>query len=88
MRGGRRARDEPALHPNENVIAARYTVFARNRASEATQVLTELHRMRYMFRPELDMLGSAEGLEIVEAREWITEQEPSLGSWNACFVPR
>lgn len=44
--------------------------------------------MRYVFRPELETLASAEGLEIVEARERMTEQEPGLGSWNACFVAR
>jgi SAM-dependent methyltransferase len=79
---------EPALRINENVVDVRYTIFVRNRASEATQVFEELHRMRYLFLPEIKALASSEGLELVEARAWMLDREPGLDSWNACVVVR
>ena len=77
---------EPVLHPNENIVDVQYTIFVRNPASAATQVLQELHRMRYLFQPEIEMLASAANLEMIESREWMSQARPGLNSWNACFV--
>jgi SAM-dependent methyltransferase len=79
---------EPVLHANENVVDVNYTIFVRNRASEVTRVFEELHRMRYLFPPEVSALASMEGLEMIEARAWMSEGQPGLDSWNACFVVR
>jgi SAM-dependent methyltransferase len=79
---------EPTLHANENIVDVNYTLFVRDRASSVTRVLKELHRMRYLFRPEVEMLASAAGLEMIEARAWMSEREPGRDSWNACFVIR
>jgi len=79
---------EPTLHANENIVDVHYTLFVRNRGSAVTKVLKELHRMRYLFRPEVEMLASAAGLEMIEARAWMSEREPDRDSWNACFVIR
>jgi SAM-dependent methyltransferase len=79
---------EPTLHANENIVDVQYTLFARNRISEVTKVFEELHRMRYLFLPEVKALASVEGLELIEARAWMSEREPGLDSWNACVVVR
>lgn len=79
---------EPTLHANENIVDVNYTIFVRNRISEVTKVFEELHRMRYLFLPEVKALASAEGLELIEARAWMSEREPGLDSWNACVVVR
>jgi SAM-dependent methyltransferase len=79
---------EPALHANQNIVDVNYTIFVRNRASEVTRVFEELHRMRYLFLPEVKALAAMEGLEMIEARAWMSESPPGLDSWNACFVVR
>jgi SAM-dependent methyltransferase len=79
---------EPEFRPNQNVVDVKYTVFVRNRSSKATEVFEELHRMRYLFQPEVEMLAAAEKLELTEARAWMRDAEPCLSSWNACFVLR
>ena len=79
---------EPTLLEQENVVNVHYSIFARNRVSEATKVLQELHRMRYLFQPEIDCLASFSGLERIDARAWMSESAPGLNSWNACFVLR
>jgi len=79
---------EPMLHLGENVVDVRYTIFASDRLSSRTEVFEESHRMRYLFRPEIEMLASSESLEIMEAREWMRGTEPGVNSWSACFVLR
>ncbi len=79
---------EPTLHANENTVDVHYTIFVRNRVSEVTTVLEELHRMRYLFLPEVETLASDAGLEMIEARAWMSQRPPGVGSWNACFVVR
>jgi hypothetical protein len=79
---------EPTLLERENVVDVHYTILVRNRLSETTKVLQELHRMRYLFQPEIDSFASLAGLERIEARAWMSESEPDLDSWNACFVLR
>lgn len=77
---------EPELHPSENIVDVRYTIFVRNRTSAVTQVFEELHRMRYLFQPEIKMLAAQGDLALIEAREWMSQSEPGLKAWNACFV--
>jgi len=79
---------EPTLHPNENTVEVKYTIFVHSRASGETRVLEELHRMRYLFGPEVEALAAVAGLEMIEARAWMSQNEPGLDSWNACFVVR
>jgi SAM-dependent methyltransferase len=79
---------EPALHANKNFVDVNYTIFVRNRASAQTEIFEELHRMRYLFLPEVEALAAMEGLEMIEARAWMSESQPGLDSWNACFVVR
>lgn len=79
---------EPTLHPNENSVDVRYTLFVRNRSTGSTEVFEELHRMRYLFQPEIEALAAAEDSELIESRAWMSEQAPGLHSWNACFIIR
>jgi len=79
---------EPVLCPNENIVNVHYTIFVRKRDGSETPVLEELHRMRYLFQPEIEMLASEESLEMIESREWMSQSPPGFHSWNACFVVR
>jgi SAM-dependent methyltransferase len=77
---------EPAMHPNENVVDVNYTLWIRNRATDTLEIVREMHRMRYLFRPEIDSLAEQAGLQILDAREWMTGREPGLDTWGVYFV--
>lgn len=77
---------EPEICPNKNLVNIRYTMLVRDRTNGAVEELNELHRMRYLFLPEIEMFAGHAGLKIVGAFEWMKKNEPGLGSWNACFV--
>jgi SAM-dependent methyltransferase len=79
---------EPTIYPDENRVDVNYTILVRSKMDDRVKELKELHRLRYLFRPEIEMFTSLAGLEISDAREWMTENEPGLGTWNVCFVVR
>jgi SAM-dependent methyltransferase len=76
----------PTLYPNENRVDVNYEIFAREKASQRVESFQELHAMRYLFMPELDLIASHFELQIVAAQEWMTHQNLSQGTWNAYFV--
>ena len=79
---------EPTLHPNENLVDVAYTVFIRQRKTGRVEELGEVHRMRYVFRPEVEQLCDATGFEVVRAEEWMTGRPAGFDTWGLCFVAR
>lgn len=79
---------EPVLHPNENVVDVNYTVFVTDRKTQACETITETHRMRYWFLPELRFMLLAHGLEVVRANPWLSDTDLGLSSWTGVVVAR
>jgi len=77
---------EPVTFPAESCVEVTYTVFVEDKASGATQRLTESHRMRYLFPAEIALLAEEVGLKPVESCEWMTRREPGLDTWGVCTV--
>jgi len=79
---------EPVMHPNDNLVDVNYHVFIRDKASGAVEELRETHRMRYLFRPEVELFLREAGLSPVESAEWMTGKEAGFNTWGVCFVVR
>lgn len=79
---------EPVMRPNENAVDVRYRVFARDKGTGAIEEFEETHRMRYLFKPEVETLFRDLRLAPVDCREWMTGREPGLSTWNVYFVAR
>lgn len=79
---------EPTILVNQNLVEIDYTILVEERASTRTETLKELHKMRYLFLPEIEMLASLSDMQIVESLEWMSDRAPSPESWSACFVLR
>ena len=77
---------EPVMHPNDNIVDVNYQVFIRDKLSGDVEELQETHRMRYLFRPEIELLLSEHGLVIVGDAEWMTDKEPGSDTWGVCYV--
>jgi SAM-dependent methyltransferase len=83
----------PTLHPNHNRVDVRFDVLITARAPSgsapgagdpATQRVQEVHPMRYLFLPEIDLLAAQTGFRRVAARAWLREDAPDDRSWYAC----
>lgn len=79
---------EPVMYPAENLVEVQYEILVREKATSQTEVFTEMHRMRYLFQPEIDMFCRENRLELIEAGEWMTGKRLRMSSWNAYFAGR
>lgn len=77
---------EPIMYPNENLVDVNYQVFIKDKNSGAIDELTETHRMRYLFRTELELLLNRLQMYIIEDGEWLTHHQPGLNTWGVYFV--
>lgn len=79
---------EPVMHPNDNLVNVNYQVFIRNRASGVVEELQEAHKMRYLFKPEVDKLFLENEIELTAFGKWMSDSEAGFNSWNVYFVGR
>jgi SAM-dependent methyltransferase len=79
---------EPTLYPNENLVDVHYRFSVRDRINGRATELEETHRMRYLFKPELDLLLGSSGLTPLLYREWMTDREPGFDTWAIYAVAR
>lgn len=79
---------EPSVHADEHVVAVSYQLFVKEKATGVIADIRETHRVRYLFRPEVDALCAGAGFSVVAAGEWMTEREPGSGSWSVYVIAR
>jgi SAM-dependent methyltransferase len=77
---------ESTLHANTNVVDVSFEVFIKEKKTEQTKKINELHRMRYLFFPEILQYAQNEGFEISGFEEWLTGKQPGLDTRNVVFV--
>lgn len=77
---------EPSMQPNECTVEVRYLVLIEDRETGAVQQLSESHRMRYLFLPEVEALLSQSGMRVMQACEWLSSGPLGEDTWSACFV--
>lgn len=76
----------PMLHPNLNRVDVRYQLFVKDRRSEKVEELSETHRMRYLFHPEIELLAENAGLRVESSGAWMSDREPGFSTWYVYFV--
>lgn len=79
---------EPVMHPEGNLVNVNYQIYMQDTSSGIIDEFQESHRMRYFFRPELEMICSLTGMSIEGYYDGFSDQQPGLNSWNAFFVCR
>lgn len=78
----------PVLRENENVVNVQYDFVVMDKIKKSTVEIREIHRMRYLFLPEVRMLAKVAGFNEVAVKEWMTGLVPDRQSWNVCAVLR
>lgn len=75
----------PVLHAERRVVDVHYTLTACDRRNGAGEDVSEVHAMRYFFRPELERFAGDAGFDIVEWGEWLTGKPPAANAWS-CYA--
>lgn len=79
---------EPVLYPNDNLVDVKYQIFIKNKASGVVEEVQETHKMRYLFKPEVDSLFSQFEIELVTHGEWMTGKTAGFDTWGTYFIGR
>jgi SAM-dependent methyltransferase len=79
---------EPEMIANANIVNVTYQLLAEDKTDGQVEKIEESHRMRYLFKPEIEIFFSSSGIEMVDFFEWMTGREPGFDTWNVCFVGR
>lgn len=77
---------EPEMFPNMNVVEVNYQVLIELKTSNLYKKVTEKHRMRYWFIPELEYHLCNSGFSCVGVWEWLKGVPTGLDTWAACIV--
>lgn len=78
----------PTMYPNENRVEVAYAISIQDKTSGETHEVKEAHQMRYLFLPEVRALLDRAGMELLIAKEWMTDREPGFDTWSVYFVAR
>jgi len=79
---------EPQLLPNENRVDVSYEVIVSEKGSESVDRFNEVHSMRYIFAPEVELMLQQSDFELIGSAEWLTDRPLDESSWNCYFVAR
>ncbi len=76
------------MYPNDNLVDVHYQVLIKQKTTGTVEELQETHKMRYLFKPEINLLLVQSGFEYIESREWMTNREPGFDTWGVYFIVR
>lgn len=77
---------EPVIYPSLNHVDVNYQVFIRDLATNTVEEVTESHKMRYLFTPEIEALFTHHGFRPLASGEWLTDKQPGFDTWGVYFV--
>ncbi|MEW5801268.1 MAG: class I SAM-dependent methyltransferase [bacterium] len=77
---------KPITYPHENVVDVNYRVCIFDKSTQRMEEFRECHRMRYLFKPEIDLFLDQAGFQSRGFFEFMKNEEPGRGAWNVCFV--
>ena len=77
---------EPDLNPNDNLVNVNYQVFIQSTQDGIFEQIRECHCMRYLFKPELNLLLESLDMELVTYGDWMTDQSAGFDTWSVYFL--
>lgn len=79
---------EPVMYPNENLVDVNYNIFIKDKENNTITELQETHKMRYLFKSEIETLLVNSQLQIGSYQEWLTNEKASFDTWNVYFLTK
>lgn len=78
---------EPSMRPHDNTVAVNYTILLTDWKTQSVEIVLETHVMRYMFKPEVELMLDLSGFEVLDSMKWMGG-ELSAVDLSATFVAR
>jgi len=77
---------EPTQDFEASCVDVSYQIFIND--DSIYSEINEVHRMRYFFKTELEVLFKQFHMEIVHSEKWLDEEVPSENSWGVLYAVR
>ena len=78
----------PDMRIEDNVVDVHYEVLVVNKETSNVQRITEVHKMRYFFIPEIRYYLEEAGFELLQCLDCRTLEKTDFNSWTAYCVAR
>ena len=65
-----------------------YMKFVIDKKEGIVKTISEIHNMRYFFRPELEILLKKEGFELIDSLDCQTLRATTYDSWTSYFIAK
>jgi SAM-dependent methyltransferase len=78
---------EPLIRPHDNTVAVNYTIMMTDWKTQCVETVLETHVMRYMFKPEVELMLDLSGFEVLDSVRSMGG-ELSAADRSATFVAR
>ena len=79
---------EPNINFNENSVEVKFNIFIQDKVNNKTKEVNETHKMRYLFKPEIEKLLNENGFSLIDKQEWLSGKQIGPDTFGACFVGR
>jgi SAM-dependent methyltransferase len=79
---------EPTMDLSRNGVDVNYTFLVTDTQSGQLIELKETHSLRFLFLPEIELIASLTGFQIVETGEWLSSRPLHEASWSGYVVAR
>ena len=76
----------PCIHPTKNRVDVHFDIKITNKQTGKSDIINEIHRMRYLFHPEIEEFLRTNSLQLIHSEEWLTSNEPDFKSWYVTFI--
>lgn len=77
---------EPEIHINQNVVDVNYSILVKDKSTDKWIEFQEKHPMRHFSIPEIGLLATFKGFELLKAEEFLTGNQPSENTWGVNFI--
>jgi SAM-dependent methyltransferase len=79
---------EPVIHYNENIVDVHYQLFIEQNETTRLEKLTEMHKMRYFFLPEIAYFLKKTGFLLIDSCQWMSKNPLSSKSWYGFIIAK
>ena len=76
----------PLIHPAKNQVEVNFDIKITDKQTRKSKYVKEVHKMRYMFNPEIELLLKLNDLKLLRTEEWLTGNDPDFDSWYVTFI--
>lgn len=76
----------PIMHVEDDVVDVCYDILVINKMTSVTKKISEIHKMRYFFMPEIKLMLEETGFMLKACIDCNSLEKTDFNSWTAYFV--